>query len=414
MSYDNGDWYSLTPSRDKIKRLEKANAWYKSVIEKSSETERQQLFKIKELQDENKILKSKVIDCTKCQIFQEKLKELNSINESLTASVQKLLNLHERGKAKLTQRDEKIFVIQKKLRLLEEQSKVFHEVQSKCDSEIFHDTKDNSEKDLILSLQTQLQETTELVVRFADEKYFVSKENESLKDDIKSLQTENNVPKSRESELSEKIEQMKSQVSELSKQIWTLKRENISKRFTYSRNEMFSMRKRDDSVLKKVKDVRFPFISKRIFLNKTPGFSSPWNSTSMHQIDATYIWFSKYGMYNLDLQPLSPKLRKNREAHVDYLKQTKEHADILYDIIEQDRALKPSYNALDFACKFTTRIQELLVYVSATCPSPQKESEKFVAFTPMRKKKKVRAKSGKSNKKNEWKPMGKVFTNVGH
>ncbi|GJV81157.1 hypothetical protein Tco_1517027 [Tanacetum coccineum] len=52
--------------------------------------------------------------------------------------------------------------------------------------------------------------------------------------------------------------------NESSKQSWKRK-ENISKSFKYSRDEMFSMRKRDDSVLKKVKDVRFPFISKRIF-----------------------------------------------------------------------------------------------------------------------------------------------------
>ncbi|GKE15064.1 hypothetical protein Tco_1422641 [Tanacetum coccineum] len=150
---------------------------------------------------------------------------------------------------------------------------------------------------------------------------------------------------------------------ESSKQIWKRKGENISKQFKYSRDEMFSMRKRDDSVLKKVKDVRFPFISKRFFHNETPSFNNPWksssssrvktsnetssfktvftplksfktpnetsrfyksnwtseksfksplilrklfqnetpcfnshwNSTSMHQIDATYIWFSKYG-----------------------------------------------------------------------------------------------------------------------
>nr|GEY18704.1 hypothetical protein [Tanacetum cinerariifolium] len=132
------DWYSLTPSRDKLERLEKANA---------------------------------------------------CINESLTTSVQKLLNSHERGKAKLTQRDENIFVLQKKLRLLEEPSKVFHEVQAEFDSEIFHDTQDNSEKDLILGLQTQLKETAELVVRFADEKYFVSKENKSLKVEIKNFKS---------------------------------------------------------------------------------------------------------------------------------------------------------------------------------------------------------------------------------
>ncbi|GJR94925.1 hypothetical protein Tco_0267099 [Tanacetum coccineum] len=58
-----------------------------------------------------------------------------------------------------------------------------------------------------------------------------------------------------------------------SKQAWKRK-ENISKPLKYSRSEMFSMRKRDDSVLKKVKDVRFPFISRRIFQNETPSFNN--------------------------------------------------------------------------------------------------------------------------------------------
>ncbi|GJZ58053.1 hypothetical protein Tco_0613547 [Tanacetum coccineum] len=64
------------------------------------------------------------------------------------------------------------------------------------------------------------------------------------------------------------------------------------------------------------------------------------------------------GMFKLDLQPLFPKLRKNREVHVDYLKQTKEHVDTLHAIVENARALKPLDNALDYACKFTTRIQK--------------------------------------------------------
>nr|GEV13251.1 retrovirus-related Pol polyprotein from transposon TNT 1-94 [Tanacetum cinerariifolium] len=165
------------------------------------------------------------------------------------------------------------------------------------------------------------------------------------------------------------------------KQMWKSK-ENISKRFKYSRDEMFSMLKRDDSVLKKVKDVRFPFISKRNFQNgttsfnnkwkylssswiktsietsgfktmltplksvKTPNetsrfytsnwtndksfkspliprtlfqneilsFKSLWNSTSMHQIDATYIWFSKYGKGNDGL--LQNKVLKHEEEVV--------------------------------------------------------------------------------------------------
>ncbi|GJW84556.1 hypothetical protein Tco_0157701 [Tanacetum coccineum] len=59
--------------------------------------------------------------------------------------------------------------------------------------------------------------------------------------------------------------------NESSKQVWKSK-ENISKRFKYSRNKMFSMRKRDDSVLKKAKDVRFSSSSRVKTSNETPGF----------------------------------------------------------------------------------------------------------------------------------------------
>nr|GEU47638.1 integrase, catalytic region, zinc finger, CCHC-type, peptidase aspartic, catalytic [Tanacetum cinerariifolium] len=43
-------------------------------------------------------------------------------------------------------------------------------------------------------------------------------------------------------------------------------------------------------------------------------------------------------MFKLDLEPLSPKLLKNREAHVDYLKHTKENADILREIVESSKS----------------------------------------------------------------------------
>nr|GEX06284.1 hypothetical protein [Tanacetum cinerariifolium] len=74
------------------------------------------------------------------------------------------------------------------------------------------------------------------------------------------------------------------------------------------------------------------------------------------------------------------------------------------NVIDQQhaRALKPLDNALDYACKFTTRIQELLVYVSATCLSSQIGSEKLVAVTPMNKNRQVRQK--------QWQPLGTLRT----
>ncbi|GKB96852.1 FAR1-related sequence 5-like protein [Tanacetum coccineum] len=48
-------------------------------------------------------------------------------------------------------------------------------------------------------------------------------------------------------------------------------------------------------------------------------------------------------------QPLSPMLLRNREARVDYLKYTQEHADALREIVEHDRSLRPSDSDLDSA-----------------------------------------------------------------
>nr|GEV99670.1 hypothetical protein [Tanacetum cinerariifolium] len=114
-----------------------------------------------------------------------------------------------------------------------EQYESFNEVHSEFKSETVLDTQDNLEKDLILSLQTQVKETAELIVRFLDEKYFALKEIESLKDEIKSLQIEIQDLNSRESELNnlKKVyetkesvllkddDQMKSQVSKLVKKL---------------------------------------------------------------------------------------------------------------------------------------------------------------------------------------------------
>nr|GEU43495.1 hypothetical protein [Tanacetum cinerariifolium] len=76
---------------------------------------------------------------------------------------------------------------------------------------------------------------------------------------------------------------------------------------------------------------------------------------------------------------------------------------------EHDSKQNPSEPLLDSACKFTKHVQKLLVYVSQTCPSFKKPSEKLVVVTAMNKVKKVRIESSTSasrshplgNKKND-------------
>nr|GEV15962.1 hypothetical protein [Tanacetum cinerariifolium] len=95
------------------------------------------------------------------------------------------------------------------------------------------------------------------------------------------------------------------------------------------------------------------------------------------------------GMFKLDLEPLAPRLLQNRETHIDYLKYTQEHADILRRLVEQAKAKQPLNNALDF-CKHAQRIQEILVSVRYTCPNTIKLSKKKVVVTPKTKIKKVK------------------------
>ncbi|GKA40757.1 retrovirus-related pol polyprotein from transposon TNT 1-94 [Tanacetum coccineum] len=84
------------------------------------------------------------------------------------------------------------------------------------------------------------------------------------------------------------------------------------------------------------------------------------------------------GMFKLDLLSLPPRLLQNRDVHIDYLKHTQEQANTLREIVEQAKAKQPLDRELDFACKYATRIQELLIYVQDTCPNAITPSTKKV------------------------------------
>nr|GEX65198.1 hypothetical protein [Tanacetum cinerariifolium] len=96
------------------------------------------------------------------------------------------------------------------------------------------------------------------------------------------------------------------------------------------------------------------------------------------------------GMFKLDIEPISHRLNNNRDAHDVYLEKTIKNNDTLRGLVECTRKQNPNEPLLESACMFTKHVQELLVYVSKTCPSLTKPTEKLVAVTPMNKDKKVR------------------------
>nr|GFB37328.1 hypothetical protein [Tanacetum cinerariifolium] len=71
-------------------------------------------------------------------------------------------------------------------------------------------------------------------------------------------------------------------------------------------------------------------------------------AVSSNPIDPTLL--------QVDVVPLVPKLRKNRTAHIDYLKHTLEEAATLRELVESERLLSPLNTPLAYAYKYTRRI----------------------------------------------------------
>nr|GEZ76302.1 hypothetical protein [Tanacetum cinerariifolium] len=71
-------------------------------------------------------------------------------------------------------------------------------------------------------------------------------------------------------------------------------------------------------------------------------------------------------LLQVDVVSLVPKLRKNRTAHIDYIRHTQEEAATLRELVESERLLSPLNTSLAYACKYTRRIQELLMILQQT------------------------------------------------
>ncbi|GJT86007.1 hypothetical protein Tco_1067724 [Tanacetum coccineum] len=95
------------------------------------------------------------------------------------------------------------------------------------------------------------------------------------------------------------------------------------------------------------------------------------------------------GRYVIDVEPLPPRIRNNREAHLDYLNHLKESVETLREIIEEARVERPIDRSLAYACLYTKHSQELLEYAIGTCPKDFNTQDKKHAITSLNKKKRV-------------------------
>ncbi|GJX54488.1 hypothetical protein Tco_0282857 [Tanacetum coccineum] len=91
------------------------------------------------------------------------------------------------------------------------------------------------------------------------------------------------------------------------------------------------------------------------------------------------------GKYAIDVEPIPPRNRNNKEVHLVYLRHLKESVDTLREIVEEAKVERPLDGSLAFACRYTKHSQELLEYVFGTCPKVFHQQDKKHAHTPRKK-----------------------------
>nr|GFA01644.1 hypothetical protein [Tanacetum cinerariifolium] len=69
----------------------------------------------------------------------------------------------------------------------------------------------------------------------------------------------------------------------------------------------------------------------------------------------------------IDVKPIVPRLRNNRDAHLDYLRHLKESVETIRDIVEEAKVIMPLDSSIVYAYRYTKHSQELLEYAIGTC-----------------------------------------------
>nr|GEW95979.1 hypothetical protein [Tanacetum cinerariifolium] len=91
----------------------------------------------------------------------------------------------------------------------------------------------------------------------------------------------------------------------------------------------------------------------------------------------------------IDVEPIVPRLRNNRDAHLDYLRHLKESVETIRDIVEEANVVKPLDRSIVSACRYTKHSQELLEYAIGTCLQGSQQRAKQLAHIPLIRKKQV-------------------------
>nr|GEW54560.1 hypothetical protein [Tanacetum cinerariifolium] len=91
----------------------------------------------------------------------------------------------------------------------------------------------------------------------------------------------------------------------------------------------------------------------------------------------------------IDVEPIVPRLRNNKDVHRDYLKHLKESVETIRDIVEEAKVVRLLDRSIVSACCYTKHSQELFKYAIGTCPQGSQQRAKHLAYIPLIRKKQV-------------------------
>nr|GEX03159.1 retrovirus-related Pol polyprotein from transposon TNT 1-94 [Tanacetum cinerariifolium] len=95
------------------------------------------------------------------------------------------------------------------------------------------------------------------------------------------------------------------------------------------------------------------------------------------------------GKYAIDVEPITSRLRNNREAHLDFLRHLKESVETIREIVKEVKVVRPLVRSIVSACCYTKHSQKLLEYAIGTCPQDSHQRDKKHAPAPLIRKKQV-------------------------
>nr|GEZ24830.1 hypothetical protein [Tanacetum cinerariifolium] len=93
--------------------------------------------------------------------------------------------------------------------------------------------------------------------------------------------------------------------------------------------------------------------------------------------------------YAIDVEPIPPSQRNNRNGKQSYLNRLKDTLDTLHERVEEARSNKTSNNSLEYACVYPKTSKEFLENVIASSPKTVNKRDRYNASTHAKRNKHV-------------------------